>query len=51
MSHEQDNDVSSFFFVKTSRLELEKRKEFASSTVQACCVQILRYKDVLSTQG
>jgi G3E family GTPase len=51
VSHEHDDDVTSFVFRESRALDLERLENFLGSTVQAYGAQMMRYKGVLNVHG
>ena len=51
VSHEHDDDVSSFVFQASQPLDLERLEDFLGSMVQVYGPQMMRYKGVLSVAG
>jgi G3E family GTPase len=51
VTHEHDDDVTSFVFRETRPLELDRVEEFLSAIVQVYGPKLLRYKGVLNIKG
>jgi G3E family GTPase len=51
VSHEHDDDVTSFVFREDRALDLERLEDFLGSMVQVYGAQMMRYKGVLHVQG
>jgi len=51
VTHEHDDDVTSFVFRETRPLDLERTEEFLSAIVQTYGTQLMRYKGVLNIAG
>jgi G3E family GTPase len=51
VSHQHDDDVTSFVFTQTEPLNLERFEDFLGSMVQVYGTQMMRYKGVLNVQG
>ena len=51
VSHEHDDDVTSFVFREDRALDLERLEDFLGSMVQVYGAQMMRYKGVLNVQG
>ena len=51
VSHEHDDDVSSFVFREASALNIERVEDFLSAVVQVYGTQMMRYKGVLNVRG
>jgi G3E family GTPase len=51
VSHEHDDDVSSFVFREDRALDLERLEDFLGDMVQAYGAQMMRYKGVLNAHG
>ena len=51
VSHEHDDDVTSFVFREERPLDLERMEDFLGSMVQVYGAQMMRYKGVLNVQG
>jgi G3E family GTPase len=51
VTHEHDDDVTSFVFRESRPLDLERIEEFLSAIVQTYGAQLMRYKGVLNIQG
>ncbi|WP_371439524.1 GTP-binding protein [Polaromonas sp.] len=51
VSHEHDDDVSSFVFRETRPLDLERVEDFLGSMVKVYGPQMMRYKGVLNIKG
>jgi len=51
VSHEHDDDVTSFVFQETRPLDLNRVEEFLSAMVQVYGAQLMRYKGVLNISG
>ena len=51
VTHEHDDDITSFVFRETNPLDLEDIEDFLSSIVQVYGAQLLRYKGILNIKG
>jgi len=51
VSHEHDDDVSSFVFRETRPLDLQRVDDFLGGAIQVYGPQLMRYKGVLNIQG
>jgi G3E family GTPase len=51
VSHEHDDDITSFVFRETRAMDLEKIEDFLSSIVQVHGAQLMRYKGILNIRG
>jgi G3E family GTPase len=51
VSHEHDDDVTSFVFREDRALDLARLEDFLGSMVQVYGAQMMRYKGVLNVQG
>ena len=51
VTHEHDDEVTSFVFRESRPLDLERTEEFLSTVVQTYGAQLMRYKGVLNIQG
>lgn len=51
VSHEHDDDVSSFVFREDRALDMERLEDFLAGMVQVYGTQMLRYKGVLHAHG
>ncbi|MDP3229146.1 MAG: GTP-binding protein [Acidovorax sp.] len=51
VSHEHDDDVSSFVFREARALDLERMEDFLGAMVQIYGTRMMRYKGVLSIHG
>jgi G3E family GTPase len=51
VSHEHDDDITSFVFRETRAMDLEKIEDFLSSVVQVHGAQLMRYKGILNIRG
>nr|WP_315489271.1 GTP-binding protein [uncultured Rhodoferax sp.] len=51
VSHEHDDDVTSFVFRENRKLDLERLEDFLGSMVQIYGAQMMRYKGVLNVRG
>lgn len=50
VTHEHDDDISSFVFRETRPMDLEKIEDFLSAIVQVHGASLMRYKGILSIQ-
>ena len=51
VSHEHDEDVTSFVFRESKPLDFERTEEFLSAVVQVYGTKLMRYKGVLNIKG
>lgn len=51
VTHEHDDDITSFVFRETRPMDLEKIEDFLSAIVQVYGAQLLRYKGILNIAG
>ena len=51
VTHEHDDDITSFVFRDTRPMDLEKIEDFLSAIVQVYGAQLLRYKGILNIAG
>ena len=51
VTHEHDDDITSFVFREINPLDLEDIEDFLSSIVQVYGAQLLRYKGILNIKG
>jgi G3E family GTPase len=51
VSHEHDDDVTSFVFRESKPLDLAKVEDFLGSMVQVYGTQLMRYKGILNVAG
>jgi G3E family GTPase len=51
VTHEHDDDITSFVFRETNPLDLEDIEDFLGSIVQVYGTQLLRYKGILNIKG
>jgi len=51
VSHEHDDDVTSFVFRESKPLDLERVEDFLSGVVQVYGAKLMRYKGVLNIKG
>jgi G3E family GTPase len=51
VTHEHDDDITSFVFRETNPLDLEDIEDFLGSIVQVYGAQLLRYKGILNIKG
>ena len=51
VSHEHDDDVTSFVFRETRPMDLDRIEDFLSAMVQVHGARLMRYKGILNIQG
>jgi len=51
VSHEHDDDVTSFVFRETRAMDLDRIEDFLSAIVQVHGAKLMRYKGILNIQG
>ena len=51
VSHDHDDDITSFVYRETQPMDLEKIEEFLSAIVQVYGTQLMRYKGILNIKG
>ena len=51
VTHEHDDDITSFVFRETNPLDIEDIEDFLGSIVQVYGAQLLRYKGILNIKG
>jgi len=51
VTHEHDDDITSFVFRETRPMDLDKIEDFLSSIVQVHGAQLMRYKGILNIKG
>ena len=51
VTHEHDDDITSFVFRETRPMDLDKIEDFLSSIVQIHGAQLMRYKGILNIKG
>ena len=51
VTHEHDDDITSFVFCETNPLDLEDIEDFLGGIVQVYGAQLLRYKGILNIKG
>ena len=51
VSHDHDDDITSFVFRETRPMDLEKIEDFLSAIVQVHGAQLMRYKGILNIKG